>query len=308
MWVSSKQFSRFLRAAALALLAATTLPLSAARAQSIVATVNGEPITTLDIAEREKLLSALGQPSAASAAMESMVKSRIEAGEINKYGIKVSSGDLGSAVQYFAERAHVSTEVMSGRLQNSRVDKKHMENFLSIHTAFNIYARARNRAVEVSQSEIDAELAHDKKLAQQHTYVIRQVLVTVPPEAGASGLQQGAKEMETLHARFTDCETGAKLVTEFPNLVLREPVTRSTSQLGEQLSAALDKLAVGHLTPASRDSNGIVALALCSRTAANSDTAREAASQRIMGRNIQRDAEKLYLELRANAVIVNSKK
>ena len=308
MWVRSKQFSRFARAAAFVLLALAAQPMTAARAQSIVATVNGEPVTTLDIAEREKLLRALGQPASPSAALESMVKSRIEAGEVNKYGIKVSASELGPAVQYYAERAHVTPEAFSARLQNSHVEKKHMENFFSIHTAFNIYARARNRAVEVSQTDIDAEISHDKKLAQQQTYVIRQILITVSPESGAAGLQQAAKQMETLRARFTDCETGAKLESEFPNLVVREPITRSTLQLGDQLPGVLDKLQVGHLTQPSRDSTGIVALALCSRTPAKSDTIREAASQRIMARNIQRDADKLYQDLRATAVIVHSKK
>ncbi|WP_294537578.1 hypothetical protein [uncultured Rhodoblastus sp.] len=279
-----------------------------AHAQSIVATVNGEPITTFDIAEREKLLSALGQPSSASAAMESMIKSRLEAGEINKYGIKISASEFGPAVQYYADRAHISADALSARLQNSRVDKKHMENFFSIHTGFNMYTRARNRAVEVSQSDIDAEIARDKKLSNQQTYVIRQVLIAVSAESGAAGLQQAAKQMESLHARFTDCETGAKLVAEYPNLVVREPLTRTSSQLGDQLTALLDKMPVGHLTPASRDPSGVAALALCSRSASKSDATREAAQNRILSRKVQQEADKLYEEIRSHAAIVTARK
>jgi len=312
MVVKSNGFSFKARVVALALGLSlpgmALLPCGPAFAQSIVASANGDPITTLDVAEREKLLRVLGEPSSPAATLESLIKSRIQAGEINKYGIKVTSADFGPAVQYYAERAHISTEALSARLNAAHLDKKHMENFFSIHTAFNIYARARNRAVEVSQSEIDAELAHDKKLANQQTYVIRQVLLAVPPETGVAGLEQAAKQMEALHTRFTDCETGAKLVAEYPNLVVREPITRSSSQLNDQLTGMLDKLPVGHLSPASRDSTGIVALALCSRTAAKSDAGREAAQQRIMARNVQKEADKLYKELRANAVVVTAKK
>jgi peptidyl-prolyl cis-trans isomerase SurA len=288
--------------------AAGLLACGAAHAQSIVATVNGDPITTLDIAEREKLLSAIGQPSSASAALESMIKSRLEAGEINKFGIKIGASEFGPAVQYFADRAHITSEAMGARLQNARVDKKHMENFFSIHTGFNMYARARNRAVEVSQSDIDAEIARDKKLSNQQTYVIRQVLIAVSSETGAAGLQQAAKQMESLHARFTDCETGAKLVAEYPNLVVREPLTRTSSQIGDQLSNLLDKMPVGHLTPASRDSSGIAALALCSRSASKSDAAREAAQNRILSRKVQQEADKLYEEIRSHAAIVTARK
>jgi len=292
----------------LALPGAAFLPCAPAFAQSIVASANGDPITTLDVAERERLLRALGEPASPAAALESMVKSRIMASEINKYGIKISASELGPALQYYADRAHVTPEVLNARLTAAKLDKKHLENFLSIHMAFNIYAHARNRAVEVSQSEIDAEIARDKKLANQQTYVIRQVLLAVPPETGVAGLQQAAKQMEALHARFTDCETGAKLVAEYPNLVVREPITRSSAQLNEQLTTMLDKLPVGHLSPASRDSTGIVSLALCSRSASKSDAAREAAQTRIMARKIQDQADKLYKEIRANAVVVIAKK
>ncbi len=316
MMVRSKQNSPAVRGnsgaarmLALALLGVTAcLPGPAAWAQSIVATVNGDPVTTVDIAEREKLLRALGQPASPSAALDSMIKSRVEAGEINKYGIKVSASDLGPAVQYYADRAHVSSAVMSGRLQNSHVDKKHVENFLQIHTAFNIYARARNRAVEVSQEDIQSELAHDPKLAHQTSYVIRQVLLTVPPSSGMAGLQQAAKQMESLRARFTSCDTGVKLVSEYPNLVVRDPVTRSSVALGDQLTALLDKTPVGHLTAASRDTSGIAALALCSRSAASSDVEKDAAQTRVLARIIQRDADKLYAELRTHAVIVKPQK
>ncbi len=297
--------TRFVALALLALAAA--LPAAVARAQSIVATVNGDPITSFDLAEREKVLRALGEPASASAAMDSMVKSRVQANEINKFGIKVGANELAPAVQYYADRAHVSLEAMSARLQNSHADKKHVENFLQIHMAFNIYARARNRAVEVSAADIDAEIAHDPKIAHQTSYVLRQVLLTVPSEAGMAGLQQAAKQMETVRARFSSCETGAKLVADYPTLIVRDPVTRTSAALGEQLTALLDKTPVGHLTQPSRDSSGIASLAVCSRTSADKETLRDAAQARVMSRIIQRDADKLYDELRAHAVIVKTR-
>jgi peptidyl-prolyl cis-trans isomerase SurA len=274
-----------------------------ARAQAIVATVNGDPVTTADLAERQKLLSALGQPSSASAAMDSLIKSRLEAGEVNKYGIRVGAAELGPAIAYYAEKAHLTTEALSARLQRSGVDKKHMENFFSIHQGFNIYTRARNRAVEVSESEVDAELARDNKLSRIQSFTLRQVLITVPASAGAPGLQAAAKQMQTVQARFTDCESGAKLVSEFPNLVVREPITRTSSQLGDQFVALLNKIPTGHLTPPSRDSQGILSIAVCARSNAKSDAVRDAARERIMARHVSAEAEKLYEEIRANARI-----
>ena len=278
--------------------------LGAARAQSIVATINGDPITTEDLAQRGKVLRALGLPSSGSDVMESLIKSRVEADEINKYGIRVKNDELGPTYYYFAERAHTTAQAIQQRLAHSGADAKHIENFLQIHQAFTIYARARNRAVEVSEKDIDAELARDPKLKGEMSYTIRQVVVTIPPPGGASGLQQAAKEMESLRARFTDCESGAKIASASTDVVVREPVTRTTSVLGDQLVALLDKTPVGHLTGPSRDSSGLVALALCAKTAAKADAARDQASQRILARKINSDAEALYKELRATAVVV----
>jgi peptidyl-prolyl cis-trans isomerase SurA len=275
-----------------------------AQAQSIVATINGDPVTSQDIAQREKVLRALGMPSSASEALESLVKSRVEAGEINKYGIRVKTEELGPTFYYFAERAHTTPQAIQQRLAKSGADTKHIENFLQIHQAFTIYARARNRAVEVSEKDIDAELARDPKLSGEMSYTIRQVVVAVPPSAGVAGLQAAAKEMQGLKARFTDCESGVKMASASSNVVVREPITRTTSGLGDQLAGLLDKTPVGHLTPPSRDSTGLVALALCARTKAKADAAREQASQRILSRKIAGDAEKLYKELRATAVVV----
>ncbi|MCW2285068.1 peptidyl-prolyl cis-trans isomerase SurA [Rhodoblastus acidophilus] len=277
---------------------------SGAHAQSIVATINGDPVTTQDIANREKVLRALGMPSSASDALESLVKSRVEAGEVNKYGIRVKNDEIGPTLYYFAERLHTTPQALQQRLAQSGADSKHLENFLQIHQAFTIYARARNRAVEVSEKDIDAEIARSPKLSNEMTYTLRQVVVAAPPSSGAAGLQAAAKEMQDLKARFTDCDSGVKMASASPNVVVREPITRTSSALGEQLADLLNKTPVGHLTAPSRDSTGLVAIAVCDKSKAKGDSARDQAAQRVLSRRISEDAEKLYKELRATAVVV----
>jgi peptidyl-prolyl cis-trans isomerase SurA len=276
----------------------------AARAQSIIATINGDPVTTEDLADREKILRALGMPSSGSDAMESLVKSRVEADEVNKYGIRVKADELGPTYYEFAERAHTTAQAMQQRLLHSGANAKHVENYLQIHQAFTIYARARNRAVEVSEQDIDAELARDPKLRGEMSYTVRQVAVAAPAQSGVAGLQKAAKVMQDLRARFTDCDSGVKMASAMPDVVVREPMTRTSSALGEQLSDLLNKTPVGHLTAPSRDSAGLVTLALCARDKARADAAREQAAQVVLARKIVVEAEKLYKELRATAVIV----
>jgi peptidyl-prolyl cis-trans isomerase SurA len=290
---------------ALVLLAILAIwPAQYAQAQTIVASVNGDPITSLDLAEREKLLRAIGQPSSPSAALESLIESRVKANEINKFGIKVSPNEFGPTLNYYAEKGHMTVAALTQRVSAAHIEPKHVENFFAIQQAFTLYARARNRAVEVSQQNVDAEVARDKKLANEQSFTLRQVVLILSTTASESALQDAAKKMEGLRARFTSCDTGVKAATESGQFVVREPITRSSSQLGEQLVALLDKTPVGHLTPPSRDSTGLVAIAICARKAAGADAAKEVAQQKLLQRIVEGQAQKIYEELRSHAVIV----
>jgi peptidyl-prolyl cis-trans isomerase SurA len=197
----------------------------------------------------------------------------------------------------------MTVAVMSQRIQAAHIDQKHVENFFAIHQAFELYARARNRAVEVSQSSINAEISRDKKIASEQSYVLRQVVIIVPASAGMPGLESAQKKMESLRARFSDCESGMKIAAESGDFVVRDAMTRTSTQLGEQLSDLLNKTPVGHLTPPSRDSSGLFAVAVCSRKAADTDTAKELAQSKLLQEIVDRQADELYKELRGRAVI-----
>ncbi len=293
---------RLLAAALLGLLACW--PVSRVQAQTIVASVNGDPITSTDLAEREKLLRAIGQPASPSAALDSMIETRVKAGEINKYGIKVSPSEFGPTLNYYAEKGHMTLQVMSQRLQANHVDQKHMENFFAIQQAFDLYARARNRAVEVGKQDLDAQMAQDKKGGGEQSFTLRQVVLILPPTASPAAVDEAAKKMDGLRGRFTDCESGAKIASEGGQFVVREPITRTSSQLGDQMVALLNKTPVGHLTPSSRDSTGLLAVAVCERKAADNEAAKDLAQQKVLQRIVKAQAQKLYQELRASAVIV----
>jgi peptidyl-prolyl cis-trans isomerase SurA len=304
-----KKFGGSARIIALGLLVLAALaPAPGARAQAIVASVNGDPITTYDLAERAKLLRAMGLPSSPSATMDSLIESRVKATEINKFNIHVMSNQMAPAIHYYAEKAHMTDTQFQQRIAAAHVDPKHLENFFSIHVAFDLYARARNRAVEASREDVDAEMSRDKAISQERTYTLRQVILIVTPSQGMAGLQAGAKKMEALRGRFTSCDTGPKIAAEAGEFVVRDPVTRTSSQLGEQLSALFDKTPVGHLTPPSRDSSGLAAIAVCERKGATSDARRQEAQDKVLQRIVEKQAQEFYADLRSHAVIVRTGK
>lgn len=289
-----------------ALVGASLLHPGQARAQAVIASINGDPVTSYDVEERARLLRALGQPSSPQAAFESLVQSRLKAGEVNKYGIHISPNELGPTMNAYADKAHMSVAQLSQRIAAAHIDPKHVENFLSIEQAFALYARARNRAVEVSSADINAEMSRDKSIGRETSYTLRQVVIIVTPDAGGAGLESAAKELENLRSRWTDCASGPKIATATGRFVVRDPVTRTSSQLGPEFTALLDKTPIGHLTPPSRNSTGLVSIAVCDRKAGDKDSAKDLAQQKVMQRMVDKQAAELYAEMRKNAVIVKT--
>ena len=56
-------------------------------AQEIVASINGDPITNIDIDERMKMLRVLRKPATRDAAIESLFTDRLEFHEADKFGV-----------------------------------------------------------------------------------------------------------------------------------------------------------------------------------------------------------------------------
>ncbi len=276
-----------------------------ALAQAVVATINSDPVTSFDLSEREKLLRVLHMPASPAAALDSLIKERLQAHELDKFGIKIKDSEIGPTVTRYAERAHIRPEVLEQQIKAAHVDEGNFKAMMVAEQGFLIYAHARNRGLEISEEEIRAELAKERQKKKPMQYVLRQIIIAVPSGAGVAGLEGAVKEMTALHARFTDCVSGAKIAEQTPNAIVREQITRSSAQLPDQLRELFDKTPEGHLTPPSRDQSGIAALAVCSKSAAKDDTAeREAISSRLLSARIEKDAEALYQELRARAVIV----
>lgn len=109
---SSPRFSMILSLGSIALAAFCLLPASQARAQVIVATVNGDPITDIDLEERAKLLRVLHQPATRDAALESMIEDQLKLDETGKFKLKASDSEIGQEISKVAGQMKMSPEAL----------------------------------------------------------------------------------------------------------------------------------------------------------------------------------------------------
>jgi peptidyl-prolyl cis-trans isomerase SurA len=163
-----------------------------------------------------------------------------------------------------------------------------------------------NKGVEASETEVRAELAKQGgKSAAGTEYTLRQIVFTVSNAANPANLSARASQAEQLRARFTDCESGVPLARALDDVAVRDPLTRTSVQLGQGVTQLLDKTPVGHLTAPQRAGNGLEMIAVCSKGLAKDDSAARAAiSAKILASRLQADAERRLKEMRSRAVIV----
>jgi peptidyl-prolyl cis-trans isomerase SurA len=286
------------------------LPQSRARAQAIVATVNGDPITDIDISERMKLLRVLHQPATHDAALESMIEDQLELDQTGEFKIKASDSDIGQQISKDAVKLKMAPQVLFDALQSAGISESHFKDHFAAEFQFFLLTEAYNKGVEASETEVRAELAKDGgKAAAGTDYKIRQVIFTVfASSATPDEIEEKMKAAEQLRTRFTDCDSGVSMAQSMDDVAVKDLMTRNSIQLSDALKDVLDKTPVGHLTPPQRTSEGIEMIAVCSKTASDDDSAlRDSISQRLLDAEMEADAARRLKELRSYAVVVVKK-
>jgi peptidyl-prolyl cis-trans isomerase SurA len=285
------------------------LPARPAHAQAIIATVNGDPITDIDLEERMKLLRVLHQPATHDAALESMIEDQLKLDETAKFKIKVSDAEIGQQISKVANQLKMAPQALFDAIQEAGVPESHFKDHFAADFQFNILVQAYNKGVEASETEVRAELAREGGTAAAGIdYRVHQVIFTVLSSEKPADIEAKMKAAEQLRTRFTDCDSGLALARGMEDVAVQEEITRNSLQLSEGLKQLLDKTPAGHLTPPSRSSEGIEMIAVCSKDASTDDTAlRNAISQKLMAAEIDVDAAKRLKEMRSYAVVVVKK-
>ena len=288
---------------ALAVTAITPAMVEHARAQAIALSVNGDPITTIDLEQRMKLLRALRRPASRDAAVESMISDRLKLREAGRYGIAIKDNEIGEAATDVAGKMKITPQQLLSDIEKSGVQREHYINFFKAELGFTILVKALNKGVEASEVAVRAELAKGGKSSLTQ-YTIRQVVFTLNPGDSPVTVNARAKEAEALRGKFLSCPAGIAYAKTLDGVAVLEPLRRSSSTLSGPLKDLLDKTPLGHLTPPQRSASGIELVAVCERGAPKDDTEiRKTISDRLLQSHYDQEAIVRFKEMRGRAVI-----
>jgi peptidyl-prolyl cis-trans isomerase SurA len=264
--------------AAAALAAAMMLATSqVAGAQQVVAFVNGQPITALDIEHRAKFLQMSGKKSPTrKEVMDSLIDEILEIAEAKRYGLDVPDSQVDESYSTVATRMGMDAQKLTQVLTAGGASDDTLKRRLRAQVAWTNLVRGRFKAsLEIRDKDVETQMQlhkADDKIEAGYEYIMRPVVFIVPRGSPDAAFEARKREAEALRARFASCTDGVTFARALPDVAVRDQVSKYSAELAQQLRQILEGTAIGHLTPPEQTAEGIQMFAVCAKKETKSET------------------------------------
>jgi peptidyl-prolyl cis-trans isomerase SurA len=309
------RFGRNCRALAAATLVAAAAAVSPARAQTVVAFVNGEPITALDVEQRAKLIELqTHQPPVRQKVIDELIDEKLQIREAKRWGIEISDSEVDTSFAFMAtHNAHLANaDQFAAALRKEGVNIAHFKARIRAQIAWPQLVRGRYQAsLEIGEQDLLTEMLNKKTDADAagagagYEYTLRPILFIVPPGSPPSAFEDRKREAEALRNRFRSCDDGLPFARELREVNVRDQIVRSSADVPPELRKGLDSVPVGQLTTPEVTKLGIEMFAVCSKAEAKSDNApgKRAAREALFNAKFAELSKRYLTELRRAALI-----
>jgi len=257
--MAKSTFARALGAMAAAVML-TVLASLPATAQSVRVTVNGTPITDMQIAQRVKLL-ALEGGGGQKGATEQLITEAIQLAEAKRLGITISNAQVDEALLQVARNLKFSQDKLIQMLQQSGVSTETLRDRLRAAVAWNAVAEAAIAPqVQISDLALDQQAASQVQGFQSFDYILKEIIFV-----GGGGRSSQANQYR---AKFTGCDGAVNLSLNYSDAAVVDVGRRHATQLPEPIAKELAGLNVGGITKPRVVQSGVSMLAVCEKTQA----------------------------------------
>lgn len=285
-----------------ALLIGATLTIAPAYAATKV-TVNGVPISDIEISARIKLLQLEGG-GGSQKAMEQLINEQLQLQEAKKYNITVSEAQVDDAFTSVARNIKVSSDKLREILASRGVSIDTMRARLRAAIAWQqLSGMIVQQRVKLSDLELDAQAKAALTTETSYDYILKEVLFISTTGNAASRTSQA----NAYRKAFTGCDSAVALSLNYTDAAVRDLGRRHATQLPDALAKELAALNVGGISKPRVTESGVSMLAVCAKNAARDTTYLKNKLRSQQGSEAMKaEAEKYLLELKAKAKIVYS--
>ncbi len=294
--------------AAAALLLGLAMP-GAAQAQSIVAIVNGAPISSMDVQSRGNLMRLSGGSVSQKEVLEELVEERLKMMEARRVNLLPTDREVDLIFASMAARSKLTPAQLTQALAGRGINANTLKSRIRAELGWREFVRQKFRALSVvrEQDVIAAVAGKDKSEianAKSVTYVVRQVIFVLPKNASDSLVAQRKQEAAAARGRFRNCQQGIEFLKGLRDVAVKEPTNREALQLSPVLRETLEKTPIGSLTPPDKSDVGIEMVAVCERKEGSGTGAlQQVMEEKLKDEQYDIQARKYLTELRVRAVI-----
>jgi len=250
---------------------------SASHAQQVVAFVNGQPITNLDVEHRSKFIQMSSKKvPPRREVLDSLIDEILEIAEAKRFSLDVPDADVDRSYADVATRMGFDAPKLTQILVTGGASEDTLKRRLRAQIAWTSLVRGRYKAsLEIRDKDVEAQLQlhkTDEKATVGYEYIMRPVVFIVARGSADTAYEARKRDAEALRARFLSCEEGITFARALPDVAVRDQVSKFSADLAQQLRDILDGTATGHLTPPEQTAEGIQMFAVCTKKETKSDT------------------------------------
>jgi peptidyl-prolyl cis-trans isomerase SurA len=292
---------RILGALALGLVMAiaTAMPTMAA----VVVTVNGTPISDIQISQRLKLFQLEGR-SGKKAAETELIDEAIMLQEAKRLNIEITEEQIDQAMQNVARNVKVSMDNLRKILSQNGVNEGTLRDRLKAALAWNqVTTIAVMPRIQISDVELEQQAAANMDPSMSFDYILKEVIFIMPGEGGSASARTA--EANQYRKNFQGCESAVQLSMSYTDAAVIDVGRRHATQMPDAIAKELAALNVGGLTKPRVVETGVSMLAVCAKSVAE-DTTFIKSNLRAEAGNAQMktEVENYLKELRDKAKII----
>ena len=286
-----------------AMLIGTMLTITAAlpaMAQTVRVSVNGTPVTDVQISQRVKLFALEGNAGGQKGATDQLITEAIQMSEAKRLNITVSNAEVDDAFLQIARNINVSQDKLQQLLQQGGINMETLKDRLRAAIAWNkVTEQAIVPNVQISDLALDQQAESGLQAYQNFDYILKEIIFVGQGSSGRSG------QANSYRSKFSGCDSAVDLSLGYTDAAVIDVGRRHATQMPEPIAKELAGLNVGGITKPRVVETGVSMLAVCEKTQAEDLTFIKGDLRAEVGDEALKGEVSSYLEnLRKQAKII----
>ncbi len=270
--------------------------------------VGGEPITSLDIEQRTKLIFlTTRKPAPKQEVIDELINEKVKIKEAKRFGVDPTASDIDQAYSGMSQRMRLTPDQLTKSLESQGVRPETLKARLRADMVWGSLVRGRfKESLQVGEKDVDAAAQQGGEATQTEAfeYKLQPIVLIVPRGSAQSAIDLRRKEAESLRERVQTCEQANSYFKSMQNAAIRDTVTKTSADIPGPLRELLNKTPIGHLTPPEITKQGVEMVALCERKPTKVDTPKKREIREKMYAQKYEAKSKAYLaDIRKAAMI-----